>query len=61
MENKNIVDYCLKLKTKIDSLEAQLDKVRKEKRVMKNRLLKYEAIGMFQYNNKKGLNESTSI
>jgi len=53
MENKNIVDYCLKLKTKVDSLEAQLDKVRKEKRVMKNRLLKYEAIGMFQYNNKK--------
>ena len=51
----------LKVRLKLEAALKKIDKIYRENQVMKRRLLKYEKKGMLQYNNKKGLNESTSI
>ena len=51
----------LKVRLKLADALKKIDKIYKENQVMKKRLLKYEKQGMLQYNNKKGLNESTNI
>jgi hypothetical protein len=51
----------LKVRLKLEAALKKIDKIYRENQVMKRRLLKYEKKGMLQYNNKKGLNESTFI
>ena len=51
----------LKVRLKLEAARKKIDKIYRENQVMKRRLLKYEKPGMLYYNNKKGLNESTSI
>ena len=51
----------LKVRLKLADAIKKIDKIYKENQVMKRRLLKYEKPGMLYYNNKKGLNENTSI
>ena len=51
----------LKVRLKLADAIKKIDKIYRENQVMKRRLLKYEKIGMIYYNNKKGLNENTSI
>ena len=51
----------LKVRLKLADAIKKIDKIYKENQVMKRRLLKYEKSGMLYYNNKKGLNENTSI
>ena len=57
----NIMNEFLKVRLKLADAIKKIDKIYKENQVMKRRLLKYEKIGMIYYNNKKGLNENTSI
>ena len=58
MKGTNIfLQLRLKLRVAIERVEKLYD----ENQVMKRRLLKYEKRNMTHYNNKKGLNESTSI
>jgi len=51
----------LKVRLKLAAALKKIDKIYRENQVMKKRLLKYEKQGMVYYNNRKGLNESTSI
>ena len=51
----------LKVRLKLADTIKKIDKIYRENQVMKRRLLKYEKPGMLYYNNKKGLNENTSI
>ena len=51
----------LKVRLKLEEAIKKMDKLYRENQVMKKRLLKYEKQGMLYHNNKKGLNESTSI
>ncbi len=51
----------LKVRLKLADALKKIDKIYKENQVMKKRLLKYGKQGMIYYNNRKGLNESTSI
>ena len=57
----NIMNEFLKVRLKLADAIKKIDKIYKENQVMKRRLLKYEKPGMIYYNNKKGLNENTSI
>ena len=57
----NIMNEFLKVRLKLADAIKKIDKIYKENQVMKRRLLKYEKPGMLYYNNKKGLNENTSI
>ena len=57
----NIMNEFLKVRLKLADAIKKIDKIYRENQVMKRRLLKYEKIGMIYYNNKKGLNENTSI
>ena len=56
----NIMNEFLKVRLRLTALE-KIDKIYRENQVMKRRLLKYEKPGMLYHNNKKGLNENTSI
>ena len=51
----------LKVRLRLTAALKKIDKIYRENQVMKRRLLKYEKQGMLYHNNKKGLNESTSI
>jgi hypothetical protein len=51
----------LQIRLKLEAEKKRTERLYKENQVMKRRLLKYEKPGMLYYNNKKGLNESTSI
>lgn len=51
----------LKVRLKLTIAIKRAERLYKENQVMKRRLLKYEKPGMLYHNNKKGLNESTSI
>ena len=51
----------LKVRLKLEAARKKIDKIYRENQVMKKRLLKYEKPGMIYYNNKKALNENTSI
>ena len=51
----------LQIRLKLSAAIKRAERLYRENQVMKRRLLKYEKPGMLQYNNKKGLNESTSI
>ena len=51
----------LQLRVKLRAAIERVEKLYDENQVMKRRLLKYEKRNMTHYNNKKGLNESTSI
>jgi len=55
------INILLKLREKLKAAVQKTDRLYKENQVMKRRLLKYEKQGMLQHNNKKGLNENTSI
>ena len=55
------MNMFLKLRLRLDAAVLRADKLYRENQLMKKRLLKYEKQGMLYYNNKKGLNESTSI
>ena len=55
------VNIFLKLREKLKAAVEKTDRLYKENQVMKRRLLKYEKLGMLYHNNKKGLNENTSI
>jgi|TARA_R110000868_G_scaffold120045_3_gene318734 hypothetical protein len=55
------MNMFLKLRLRLDAAVLRGDKLYRENQLMKKRLLKYEKQGMLYYNNKKGLNESTSI
>ena len=55
------VNIFLKLREKLKAAIEKTDRLYKENQVMKRRLLKYEKLGMLYHNNKKGLNENTSI
>jgi hypothetical protein len=55
------MNMFLKLRLRLDAAVLRRDKLYRENQLMKKRLLKYEKQGMLYYNNKKGLNESTSI
>ena len=55
------VNIFLKLRTKLKDAIEKTEKLYNENQVMKRRLLKYEKPGMLYHNNKKGLNENTSI
>ena len=57
----NIMNEFLKVRLKLADTIKKIDKIYRENQVMKRRLLKYEKPGMLYYNNKKGLNENTSI
>ena len=57
----NIMNEFLKVRLKLADAIKKIDKIYKENQIMKRRLLKYEKPGMLYYNNKKGLNENTSI
>ncbi len=57
----NIMNQFLKVRLRLQDALEKIDKIYRENQVMKRRLLKYEKIGMIYYNNKKGLNENTSI
>jgi hypothetical protein len=51
----------LQIRLKLTAAIKRAERLYKENQVMKRRLLKYEKPGMLYHNNKKGLNESTSI
>ena len=51
----------LQIRLKLAAAIKRAERLYKENQIMKRRLLKYEKKGMLQYNNKKGLNESTNI
>ena len=51
----------LQIRLKLTAAIKRAERLYKENQVMKRRLLKYEKRGMLYHNNKKGLNESTSI
>ena len=51
----------LQIRLKLEAAIKRAERLYKENQVMKRRLLKYEKPGMLYHNNKKGLNESTSI
>ena len=55
------INVFLQLRLKLKAAVERANKLYDENQVMKRRLLKYEKPGMLYYNNKKGLNESTSI
>ena len=57
----NIMNQFLKVRLKLAAALEKIDKIYRENQVMKKRLLKYEKPGMLYHNNKKGLNENTSI
>ena len=57
----NIMNEFLKVRLKLTAALEKIDKIYRENQVMKRRLLKYEKPGMLYHNNKKGLNENTSI
>ena len=57
----NIMNEFLKVRLRLTAALKKIDKIYRENQVMKRRLLKYEKPGMLYYNNKKGLNENTSI
>ncbi len=57
----NIMNEFLKVRLRLTAALEKIDKIYRENQVMKRRLLKYEKPGMLYYNNKKGLNENTSI
>ena len=57
----NIMNEFLKVRLRLSDAIKKIDKIYRENQVMKRRLLKYEKPGMLYYNNKKGLNENTSI
>ena len=57
----NIMNEFLKVRLKLADAIKKIDKIYRENQVMKRRLLKYEKPGMLYHNNKKGLNENTSI
>ena len=57
----NIMNQFLKVRLRLTAALEKIDKIYRENQVMKRRLLKYEKPGMLYYNNKKGLNENTSI
>ena len=57
----NIMNEFLNVRLKLADAIKKIDKIYRENQVMKRRLLKYEKPGMLYYNNKKGLNENTSI
>ena len=51
----------LQIRLKLTAAIKRAERLYKENQVMKRRLLKYEKPGMLYHNNKKGLNENTSI
>ena len=51
----------LKVRLKLEAARKKIEKIYRENQVMKRRLLKYEKRGMIYHNNKKALNENTSI
>ena len=51
----------LQIRLKLSAAIKRAERLYRENQVMKRRLLKYEKQGMLYYNNRKGLNESTSI
>ena len=51
----------LQIRLRLTAAIKRAERLYKENQVMKRRLLKYEKPGMLYHNNKKGLNESTSI
>ena len=55
------VNIFLQLRLKLKVAVDKIEKLYNENQVMKRRLLKYEKQGMLYHNNKKGLNENTSI
>ena len=55
------VNIFLRLREKLKAAVEKTEKLYNENQVMKRRLLKYEKPGMLYHNNKKGLNENTSI
>jgi len=57
----NIMNEFLQVRLDRTAALEKIDKIYRENQVMKRRLLKYEKPGMLYYNNKKGLNENTSI
>ena len=57
----NIMNEFLKVRLRLQDALKKMDKIYRENQVMKRRLLKYEKPGMLYHNNKKGLNENTSI
>ena len=57
----NIMNEFLKIRLRLTAALEKIDKIYRENQVMKRRLLKYEKPGMLYHNNKKGLNENTSI
>jgi len=57
----NIMNQFLKVRLRLAAALEKIDKIYRENQVMKRRLLKYEKPGMLYHNNKKGLNENTSI
>ena len=57
----NIMNEFLKVRLRLTAALEKVDKIYRENQVMKRRLLKYEKPGMLYHNNKKGLNENTSI
>ena len=57
----NIMNEFLKVRLRLTEALEKIDKIYRENQVMKRRLLKYEKPGMLYHNNKKGLNENTSI
>ena len=57
----NIMNQFLKVRLRLQDALKKIDRIYRENQVMKRRLLKYEKPGMLYYNNKKGLNENTSI
>ena len=56
-----IMNEFLKVRLKLEAARKKIEKIYRENQVMKRRLLKYEKQGMIYYNNKKALNENTSI
>jgi hypothetical protein len=55
------MNQFLKVRLRLTEALEKIDKIYRENQVMKRRLLKYEKPGMLYHNNKKGLNENTSI
>jgi hypothetical protein len=55
------VNIFLQLRIKLKTAVEKTEKLYRENQIMKRRLLKYEKPGMLYYNNKRGLNENTSI
>ena len=56
-----IMNEFLKVRLKLEAARKKIEKIYRENQVMKRRLLKYEKRGMIYHNNKKALNENTSI